>query len=231
MKGLYCWLLFNPYANYLLLNVPPKKKKKKKERKKSLPEKERKLSTTIRVTTLYGETIISQVSQSVKIFMYFTSVGAIVGDLKGIKRASIPPRNRSSSSINPSENNQRLFLFPHLTTTQSTFQVSSTSIFKSIKMQFTVFSVLAFAASMVSASAVPHAHFARQNGTTHPNCVGSLLTCPQLKTPLDPILDPILQALDINGSAVIGDIGLLCMSWPSLQPPLTSPNPRRNQSR
>ena len=78
-------------------------------------------------------------------------------------------------------------------------------------MQFTVFSVLAFAASMVSASAVPHSHFARQNATTHPNCVGGLLNCPQLKTPLDPILDPILQALDINGSALIGDIGLLCM--------------------
>ena len=76
-------------------------------------------------------------------------------------------------------------------------------------MQFTVFSVLAFAASMVSATAVPN--LVERQGAS-PNCVGGLLTCPQLKTPLDPILDPILQALDINGSAVVGDIGLLCMS-------------------
>ena len=69
-------------------------------------------------------------------------------------------------------------------------------------MHFSTVSVLALAASMVSASPIAE----------RDTCVNGLLCCPQLKTPLDPILDPILGLLGINGSGLIGSVGLLCMS-------------------
>lgn len=79
----------------------------------------------------------------------------------------------------------------------------------------TTFSVLALAASgMVSASAVPHVQNFRRAANETAACIDGLLCCPGLKTPLDPILDPILGLLGINGSALVGSVGLLCMSDP-----------------
>lgn len=50
-----------------------------------------------------------------------------------------------------------------------------------------------------------------QNESETSDCVGSLLCCGSLTTPLDHILDPILEDLGINAANLIGSIGLLCM--------------------
>lgn len=42
-------------------------------------------------------------------------------------------------------------------------------------------------------------------------CVGPLLCCGTLTTPLDPIVDPLLLALGIDAAHIVGSIGLLCM--------------------
>ena len=81
-------------------------------------------------------------------------------------------------------------------------------------MHFTAaFSLLALgASSMVSATPTTHPHLKRAvNETSNANCVNGLLCCPQLKTPLDPILDPLLGALGIDASSLLGSVGLLCM--------------------
>ena len=73
-------------------------------------------------------------------------------------------------------------------------------------MQFTTaLSILALATTAF-ASAVPVA----QRGATS-ECVGDLLCCGSLKTPLDSTLDPILAALDINANSIVGSIGIDCM--------------------
>jgi hypothetical protein len=41
-------------------------------------------------------------------------------------------------------------------------------------------------------------------------CVGPLLCCGSLTTPLDHIVDPILEDLGINAANIVGSIGLLC---------------------
>ena len=42
-------------------------------------------------------------------------------------------------------------------------------------------------------------------------CVGPLLCCGTLTTPLDPLVDPLLLALGIDAANIVGSIGLLCM--------------------
>lgn len=42
-------------------------------------------------------------------------------------------------------------------------------------------------------------------------CVGSLLCCGTLTTPLDPVVDPLLLALGIDAANIVGSIGILCM--------------------
>lgn len=42
-------------------------------------------------------------------------------------------------------------------------------------------------------------------------CVGPLLCCGSLTTPLDHIVDPILEDLGIDAANIVGSIGLLCM--------------------
>lgn len=44
------------------------------------------------------------------------------------------------------------------------------------------------------------------------DCVGPLLCCGTLATPLDPIVDPLLLALGIDVANIVGSIGLLCKS-------------------
>lgn len=70
-----------------------------------------------------------------------------------------------------------------------------------------------------NASAVEKVHQAAAalSGTTVDNqsetsdCVGSLLCCGSLTTPLDHIVDPILEDLGINAAKIVGSVGLLCM--------------------
>lgn len=49
-----------------------------------------------------------------------------------------------------------------------------------------------------------------QNESETSDCVGSLLCCGSLTTPLDHIVDPILEDLGINAANIVGSIGLLC---------------------
>ncbi|KAJ5630213.1 uncharacterized protein N7484_010313 [Penicillium longicatenatum] len=49
-----------------------------------------------------------------------------------------------------------------------------------------------------------------ENESETSDCVGSLLCCGSLTTPLDHIIDPILEDLGVDASAIVGSIGLLC---------------------
>ncbi|KAJ5971453.1 Hydrophobin [Penicillium vulpinum] len=44
-------------------------------------------------------------------------------------------------------------------------------------------------------------------------CVGTLLCCGTLTTPLDPVVDPLLLALGIDAASIVGSIGLLCHGY------------------
>ncbi|RAL04578.1 hydrophobin family protein [Aspergillus ibericus CBS 121593] len=75
-------------------------------------------------------------------------------------------------------------------------------------MQFTTaVSILAIASTAI-ASAVPVA----QRGTSS-DCVGSLLCCGSLTTPLDSTVDPLLATLGINAASVVGSVGLDCSPY------------------
>lgn len=43
------------------------------------------------------------------------------------------------------------------------------------------------------------------------DCVGPKLCCGTLTTPLDPIVDPLLEALGVDIANIVGSVGLLCM--------------------
>ncbi|KAJ5781236.1 Hydrophobin [Penicillium paradoxum] len=45
------------------------------------------------------------------------------------------------------------------------------------------------------------------------DCVGPLLCCGTLTTPLDPLVDPLLLALGIDVANIVGSIGLLCHGY------------------
>ncbi|KAJ5762869.1 Hydrophobin [Penicillium manginii] len=49
-----------------------------------------------------------------------------------------------------------------------------------------------------------------ENESETSECVGPLLCCGTLTTPLDPIVDPILEDLGIDAASIVGSIGLLC---------------------
>ncbi|KNG83370.1 hypothetical protein ANOM_009005 [Aspergillus nomiae NRRL 13137] len=49
--------------------------------------------------------------------------------------------------------------------------------------------------------------------TVEADCVKPYLCCGELKTPLDPIVDPILKQLGINAASIVGSIGLACHAW------------------
>ncbi|PWY71819.1 hypothetical protein BO94DRAFT_589891 [Aspergillus sclerotioniger CBS 115572] len=75
-------------------------------------------------------------------------------------------------------------------------------------MQFTTaISILAIATTAIS-SAVPVA----QRGATS-DCVGDLLCCGSLTTPLDSTVDPLLETLGIDAASVVGSVGLDCTTY------------------
>jgi hypothetical protein len=53
----------------------------------------------------------------------------------------------------------------------------------------------------------------QENESETSECVGSLLCCGTLTTPLDHIVDPILEDLGIDAANIVGSIGLLCKYW------------------
>lgn len=50
-----------------------------------------------------------------------------------------------------------------------------------------------------------------ENESETSDCVGSLLCCSSLTTPLDHTIDPILEELGIDAANLVGSVGLLCM--------------------
>lgn len=80
-------------------------------------------------------------------------------------------------------------------------------------MKLSIVSVLSFASAMVSASAIPRGLDTSTANVTE-KCIEPKLCCKKLTTPLDPLVDGLLGLLDINGKAVTGEVGLLCMyTW------------------
>lgn len=95
-------------------------------------------------------------------------------------------------------------------------------------MKFSVVSLLALAATVVSAIPTEEATNAalksqveeiadkvqgveeQDTATDLSKCIDPLLCCGSLTTPLDPLVDPILLGLGINAAEIVGSIGLLC---------------------
>ncbi|EKV19802.1 Hydrophobin [Penicillium digitatum] len=66
-------------------------------------------------------------------------------------------------------------------------------------------------AGMVSAfPQEPNLSVKRSDAST---CVGPLLCCGTLTTPLDPLVDPLLLALGIDAANIVGSVGLLCHGY------------------
>jgi hypothetical protein len=77
-------------------------------------------------------------------------------------------------------------------------------------MRFFALSVLSLVgAGMVSARPSDNLSVKRDDSTSE--CVGPLLCCGTLTTPLDSTVDPLLLALGIDAANIVGSIGLLCM--------------------
>lgn len=74
-------------------------------------------------------------------------------------------------------------------------------------MRFAILSTLALVGAAVASTDM-------QNVKREQPCVGDLLCCGELKTPLDPAVDPILLELDINATSIVGSIGLDCTKSP-----------------
>jgi hypothetical protein len=77
-------------------------------------------------------------------------------------------------------------------------------------MRFSVLSVLSLVgAGMVSALPQDSSLSMKRGDTSE--CVGPLLCCGSLATPLDPVVDPLLLALGIDAANIVGSVGLFCM--------------------
>ncbi|KAL4984268.1 hypothetical protein BDW68DRAFT_190631 [Aspergillus falconensis] len=73
----------------------------------------------------------------------------------------------------------------------------------------TALSVLTVAGSAL-ASVLPSAAIAEKRDS---DCIGPLLCCGTLTTPLDPLVDPILELVGIDAAEIVGSIGLLCHAY------------------
>ncbi|OQE36917.1 hypothetical protein PENCOP_c011G00170 [Penicillium coprophilum] len=87
-------------------------------------------------------------------------------------------------------------------------------------MRFSIFSVFSLVgAGMVSALPQESNLSVKRSDSTESSkpdtseCVGPLLCCGTLTTPLDPIVDPLLSALGIDAANIVGSIGLLCHGY------------------
>ncbi|KAJ5593410.1 hypothetical protein N7537_010314 [Penicillium hordei] len=79
-------------------------------------------------------------------------------------------------------------------------------------MRLSILSVLSLVgAGMVSALPQESSVSVKRGDTS--DCVGPLLCCGTLTTPLDPLVDPILLELGINAAKIVGSIGLLCHEY------------------
>lgn len=77
-------------------------------------------------------------------------------------------------------------------------------------MRLSILSVVSLVgAGMVSA--LPQESNLSMKRADTSDCVGPLLCCGTLTTPLDPLVDPLLLVLGIDAANIVGSIGLLCM--------------------
>lgn len=72
----------------------------------------------------------------------------------------------------------------------------------------TALSVLAVAGSALASALASAANSEKRQS----DCIGPLLCCGSLTTPLDPLVDPILELVGIDAAEIVGSVGLLCMS-------------------
>ncbi|KAJ5357234.1 Hydrophobin [Penicillium brevicompactum] len=80
-------------------------------------------------------------------------------------------------------------------------------------MRFFALSVLSLVgAGMVSAR--PSESLSLKRGDTS-ECVGPLLCCGTLTTPLDSTVDPLLLALGVDAANIVGSVGLACHGYDS----------------
>ncbi|KXG52061.1 Hydrophobin [Penicillium griseofulvum] len=87
-------------------------------------------------------------------------------------------------------------------------------------MRLSILSVLSLAgAGMVSALpqesnlSLKRSDSAETSKPDTSECVGPLLCCGTLTTPLDPVVDPLLLVLGIDAANIVGSIGLLCRPY------------------
>ncbi|KAL4754527.1 hypothetical protein BDW72DRAFT_190114 [Aspergillus terricola var. indicus] len=73
----------------------------------------------------------------------------------------------------------------------------------------TALSVLAVAGSALASVLPSAANFEKRDS----DCIGPLLCCGSLTTPLDPLVDPILELAGIDAAEIVGSIGLLCHAY------------------
>ncbi|KAJ5566578.1 Hydrophobin [Penicillium sp. DV-2018c] len=80
-------------------------------------------------------------------------------------------------------------------------------------MRFTVLSVLSLVGVGMVSALPQESSLTMKRGDTSNKCVGPLLCCGTLATPLDPVVDSLLLALGIDAANIVGAVGLLCHGY------------------
>ncbi|KAL4893218.1 hypothetical protein BDV59DRAFT_201816 [Aspergillus ambiguus] len=70
-----------------------------------------------------------------------------------------------------------------------------------------------FAAGVALVSAAPAASEDDETYLVKAKCIKPFLCCGELKTPLDGVVDPILEALHLGPEAIVGSIGVACHAY------------------
>ncbi|EAU32070.1 conserved hypothetical protein [Aspergillus terreus NIH2624] len=76
----------------------------------------------------------------------------------------------------------------------------------------TALSLLAAGAALVSAAPATSSED-EETYLVKAKCIKPFLCCGELKTPLDGVVDPILEALHLGPEAIVGSIGLACHAY------------------
>ncbi|CAI7653799.1 hypothetical protein PCG10_010459 [Penicillium crustosum] len=76
-------------------------------------------------------------------------------------------------------------------------------------MRLSILSVLSLVGAGMVSALPQESGLSMKRGDTS-DCVGPLLCCGTLTTPLDPLVDPLLLELGIDAAKIVGSIGLLC---------------------
>ncbi|KAJ5193438.1 hypothetical protein N7449_009580 [Penicillium cf. viridicatum] len=79
-------------------------------------------------------------------------------------------------------------------------------------MRLSILSVLSLVGAGMVSALPQESNLSVKRGDTS-DCVGPLLCCGTLTTPLDPLVDPILLSFGIDAANIVGSIGLLCHAY------------------